>query len=171
MDSKKLLVGIAILVTLVNVSFTLAANEPLRNVYSGFGIENPDADLDGIFANEDKCSGTPFDILIFNRNTKKQAVVTSYPDPKDASKNIFLRLKKVNDKEKDGDNNMVFQTALTEKFSKKGLKEYTLAPNKIVAIDAIGKQFRALYSHSGKGIAVVSVSDLVNKKGCAVNES
>ncbi|MBI2638219.1 hypothetical protein HYW83_01375 [Candidatus Peregrinibacteria bacterium] len=170
MDSKKLLIAVAILVTVANVSFTLAANEPLRNVYSGFGIEDPDADLDGIDGNADKCPGTPFDILIFNKNTKKQKVVTDYPSSSDPSKKVYIRLKKVNDKEKDGDNNVVFQTSPSEKFSKKGLEEYTLAPNKIAVIKSIGKQFRVLYSHSGKGIAVVWTAGLVDKKGCSADE-
>lgn len=170
MDSKKLLIGVAVLVTLVNVSFTLAANEPLRNVYSGFGIEDPDPDLDGIDGNSDKCPGSPFDILIFNKNTKKLKAVTEFSDPADPKKLIYLRLKKVNDKEKDGDNNVVFQTAANEKFSKKTLKEFTLEQNKISVIDSIEKQFRVLYSHSRKGVAVVWVAGLVDKKGCMKEE-
>lgn len=166
MDSKKLIIGVAILITLVNVSFTFAANEPLRNVYSGFGIEDPDADLDGVYGNDDKCPGTSFDIFVFNKNTKKQPAVTEYKAPGDPTKKIHLRLAKVNEKTKTGNNNAVFQTSDTANFAKK--KEYTLEPNKITVVDSIGKAFRLLYSHASKGVAVVWTSGLVNEKGCEV---
>lgn len=172
MDSKKYLVSLALIFTLVNAGVSLAANETFRNFYGGFGMEDPDPDLDGISGNEDECPGSPFKLSVIQKNTKKQKVFVSFADPKDPQKTLYLRLKKMNSKEKDGNTNLVFQTAADEKFSKASLKEFTAEPNKIITINTIAQQLRVVYSNSQKGLAVIWTAGLPgSKKGCNEEES
>ncbi|MBI4995096.1 hypothetical protein HZC21_05680 [Candidatus Peregrinibacteria bacterium] len=164
MDHKKLLIALVLVFTLVNAAFVFAANEPYGTLYSGFGGEDPDPDGDGIDNNIDKCPGSPFDILFFTKNTKKNPAVTNWLDAK--GKTVYLRLKEITDK------SVVFQTALTNKFSKAQTKSFTLAPNTILFIDTIGKRFKVVYLNSAKGVAVVwSAAPESKKKGCTTAES
>lgn len=164
MDSKKLLIALVLVFTLVNAAFVFAANEPYSTLYSGFGGEDPDPDGDGIDNNADKCPGSPFDILFFSKNTKKSPAVMSWLDAK--GKTVYLRLKEVADK------SAIFQTAGTNKFSKAQTKSYTLAPNAITTIDTIGKRFKVVYLNASRGVAVVwSASPESKKKGCVTTES
>ena len=164
MDSKKLLVALVLVFTLVNASFVFAANEPYGTLYSGFGGEDPDPDGDGIDNNADKCPGSPFNILFFTKNTKKAPAVMSWLDKK--GQTVYLKLADVTDK------SVVFQTSSTNKFSKAQTKSFTLAPKAITTIDTIGKRFKVVYSNSAKGVAVVwSAAPESKKKGCTTAES
>lgn len=164
MDSKKLLIALVLVFTLVNASFVFASNEPYGTLYSGFGGEDPDPDGDGIDNNADKCPGSPFDILFFTKNTKKNPSIMDWLDKN--GKPVYLKLSDVTDK------SAVFQTSATKKFSKAQTKSYTLAPRTITAIDTIGKRFKVVYLNSTKGIAVIwSAAPESKKKGCVTAES
>lgn len=171
MTSKKTLITLGLLITIINAGLVFAANEQFKNFYGGFGYEDHDPDGDGFYGDDDKCPISSFNLWILNSNTKKEKVTIPLPDPKNGTKTVYLRVKKINNKEKDGNNNVQVQTSSVENFGK-DLKEYTIEPNKIASVDAIGKRFKILYSNSTKGVVIFWTSALAgSRKGCTVEES
>lgn len=169
--TKRTLIALALVFTVINGGLVLAANEQYAKLHSAFGIEDPDPDLDGVYMNDDKCSASPFDLWILNKNTKKQKGTAEFADPKNPSKSVYLRLKKINNKKKDGNNDVVLEASTDQKFSKAATKPYTLSGNKITTVDLIGKRFRALYVNSQRGTAIVWSANLAaKKKGCTIGE-
>lgn len=166
MNSKKALIALALVFTVLNAGFVFAANEPFKNLHSAFGIEDPDADLDGIEARFDKCPATPFDLFLITESSKKdRALVPFWKTTASGSQKVFLKLKKINKSK------VSFQTSADEKFSKGTTKDYTVIPNTITVINGIDKRLKILYTNSGKGVLVAWVADLESgKKGCTAEQ-
>ncbi len=177
MESKKLLVVLAFIFTVVNGGLVLASNEQNKTIFSAFGTEDPDPDLDGVYSSDDKCSSTPFSFIIMNTYNKKEKNVTPsqaiFNDPSDATKSVYAHLKQVTTKKGSTPAAIVFQTSADSNF-KSGVKEYSLAPDKVTPIDTIGKRFRVVYNNSSRGFAVVWVAGKAltgsNQKGCSVDD-
>src|SRR3989344_167940 len=138
MDAKKTLIAVVLLLALLNVGFVFAANESYRNVYSAFGLEDPDPDLDGVYGKDDECPGSAFNMAVITKDTSKKKSVTTFADPVNAGKKIYLRVSAVSKK------SVTFQTASNEKFTGE-IKTFTAAPNKIAAIASIQKGARVIY--------------------------
>lgn len=171
MNPKRTLITLVLTLTVLNAGLVFGANEPYSKVFSGFGVENPDADMDMVYAPQDKCNATPFDLWIVTKDSKKTRSVLSFPDPKTPGQSVFLRLKKVNDKSVDGDNNVILETSSDEKFSKKKSVLHVLPPYKVTTVTQAGKRFQALFGNAKKGVAVLWSAALEGKKkGCSVEE-
>ena len=170
--AKGTLIALAVVFAVINGGLAWAANEQYSKLHSAFGIEDPDPDLDGVYMNDDKCPVSPFDLWILNKDTKKQKGVIEFADPKNSSKSVYLRLKKINDKTKDGNNDVILEASADQKFSKNAAKPYTLTGNKITTADLVGKRFRTLYVNSQSGVAIVWSANLAGakKRGCTVGE-
>lgn len=170
MTTKRTLIALALVFAVINGGLVLAANEQYSKLHSAFGTEDPDPDLDGIYMNEDKCPGSPFDLWLLNKDSKKQKGSIEFADAKDASKTVYVRLKNVTKPQKGG-NDVSVEASSDAKFSKGLTKQYTLSGSKTTTVDMIAKRFRSLYSNATNGVAVVWSMDLEGKKkGCTVNE-
>ncbi|MBI5413619.1 hypothetical protein HZA42_04695 [Candidatus Peregrinibacteria bacterium] len=171
--TKKTLIALALVFTVINGGLVLAANEQYSKLHSAFGTEDPDPDLDGVYMNEDKCPGSSFDLWLLNKDSKKQKGSIEFADVKDAGKTVYVRLKNVTKAAKGG-NEVAVEASSDAKFSKGLTKQYILSGNKVTTVDMIARRFRALYSNATNGIAVVWSMDLESKnkkaKGCTVNE-
>lgn len=157
MDSKKALVALAVLFTIVNGSIVLGANEPGKNVWSSFGSEDHDPDGDGIFDTADKCPTSPSDLVVINKTIKKKKVSIGLGTG-------YVRITGFSG------NNVTIDASSSETFEDAQTKSYTLS-SKITAVDVIGKRMKILYSNSEKGFVLAWVADLEGAtKGCTINE-
>lgn len=167
MISKKMLIALVAVFTLLNAGLLLASNEPYSKFYSGYGTDDPDSDLDGVSGIQDKCPLSPFDIWALTTETKKQKSVVTFSSPADLSKSVYLRLKSV-DKKKTA---ATIETSSDAKFS--GSKTYKINSAKPTTIDSIGRRFKVLYSNATKGFAVIwsGAPEQTGAKGCTTEES
>lgn len=154
--SQKALLAAALILIALGSGLALAADVPAKNFYSAFGVENADPDMDGVYANQDKCPSTPFNFAVINAASKKQTSGLQFSDPKNPGSFVELKLKKIADKE----------VTLAV-----GKKQYVLSGSKIAAIDAIAKRAKVIYSHADKKFVVLWIAGLGGKTaGCTVEE-
>lgn len=171
MNPKRTLITLVATLTIINAGLVLGANESYSKFYSGFGVEDPDPDMDQVYTPQDKCSATPFDLWIITTDSKKTRSVITFPDSKTPEKSVYLRLKKVNDKNVDGNSNVILETSSDQKFPKGKSTEYALPPYKVLVVEPIGKRLQALFSNVKKGTVVLWSSALEGKrKGCSLDE-
>lgn len=168
MDHKKTLIALAAIFTLVNTSIVLGANEPYKSLYSAFGSEDPDADLDGVSTLKtkknggeiDKCPGTPFDLYVINQYNNKTNRLPLALAGKDGTAYLRLRF---------DIGTPYFEVSKTEDFSEK--ERINPSGSTIIAVTTLNKRLRILYSNVTKGVAIIWLSDLPGKQpGCSVSE-
>lgn len=164
---KKLVAGFIVMLSLMNSTAVLAAAKkevPYGKFFSGFGSEDPDPDMDGIYSDKDKCPVTSFDIWVTTVDSKKQPSIIPFQDPKNGTGTVYLKAKKINDM-------VTFQTSADQKFSK-GTKSYSLKKKSITLLDGIGKRVKVLYSNTKSGIVVFWAALPEGKTpGCDIGET
>ncbi|MEK7523707.1 MAG: hypothetical protein AAB588_01625 [Patescibacteria group bacterium] len=164
---KKLVAGFIVILSLLNSTAILAAAKkeiPYGKFFSGFGLEDPDPDMDGIYSDKDKCPVTSFDIWVGTVDTKKQPAIIPFQDPKNAAGTVYLKVKKINDV-------VTVQTSADQKFSK-GAKSYSLKKRTIILLDGIGKRVKVLFSNSKSGTVVFWTALPEGKTpGCDIGET